>query len=204
MTNYYAIVYSNSELSHYGVPGMKWGVRRDRYEAKANAYSQKQANAKSRFMQSHYNRKAVNYREKARMAQNMANARTLGDKYSARLGYKRNASLYKAASERASFKAKNARTKFGRARASATAYNAKSLSGIFERASAKKGVVNKFASAYMGLNTRKIETTGGRHVNAGQYNAHVMLAQVGNFVVPGSGLAYMVYQDMKGYKTNRS
>lgn len=28
MSNYYAIVYSNSELSHYGVPGMKWGVRK--------------------------------------------------------------------------------------------------------------------------------------------------------------------------------
>lgn len=29
MPNYYAIVYSGNELSHYGVPGMKWGVRKD-------------------------------------------------------------------------------------------------------------------------------------------------------------------------------
>ncbi len=204
MSNYYAIVYSGNSLSHYGVPGMKWGVRRDKYEAKAREFESKQANAKSRFMQNRYNRKAVDYREKARTAQNMANAKTFGEKYSARMGYKRNASLYKAVAERNSYLSKNAKTKFGRARASAMAYNAKSASGIFERASAKKGIVNKFASAYSGLNTRTIETTGGRHMNAGQYNAHIMLAQVGNLVVPGSGLAYMVYQDMKGYKTNRS
>lgn len=29
MSNYYAIVYSGNELSHYGVPGMKWGVRKE-------------------------------------------------------------------------------------------------------------------------------------------------------------------------------
>ena len=28
MSNYYAVVYSNKSLTHYGVPGMKWGVRK--------------------------------------------------------------------------------------------------------------------------------------------------------------------------------
>ena len=28
MSTYYAIVYSGNKLSHYGVPGMKWGVRK--------------------------------------------------------------------------------------------------------------------------------------------------------------------------------
>lgn len=191
-------------LIHYGVPGMKWGVRRDKYEAKATTFENKQANAKSRFMQNRYNRKAVNYREKARTAQNMANAKTFGEKYSARVGYKRNASLYKAVAERNSYLSKNAKTKYGRAVASARAYNANSASKVYERASAKKGKVEKFAHAYVGMLTRTIETTGGRHVKAGEYNAHIMLAQLGNIVLPGSGLVYATYQDMKGYRKNRS
>lgn len=44
MSNYYiganGVVYRSDELCHYGVPGMKWGVRKKSYETERTAYKQ--------------------------------------------------------------------------------------------------------------------------------------------------------------------
>ena len=55
----------NNELYHYGVPGMRWGVRKAKLQAKADAYRKAASNTKSRERQGKYLDKADKFEQKS-------------------------------------------------------------------------------------------------------------------------------------------
>lgn len=106
---------SQNELQHYGVLGMKWGVRKaEYYDRKASVAEAKEQKAKTRLGKTVYGDRAVEFREAAEAARNRKKQKTLGGKISATVGIKRNASYNRAASQKAANRSKMARTKIGK------------------------------------------------------------------------------------------
>ena len=212
---YYRYCYS-TELYHHGIKGMKWGVRRfqredgsrtslglrreQRLNERADKAQLKADNANTRFGRVRYGLKANRLRYKADRKKSIRESTSFGEKFSNKYGYKSAARRNEYASKGYKIKAKNARTKLGRAYNSAASYNTESASRAYKTASKKVGLTNKIAYKNLTLyGTRSIETIGGRHVNAGSYAVNAILSNA----VPTIGSIYSLGYQFKGYSKNR-
>lgn len=144
----YRIVYGD-ELYHYGVKGMKWGVRKEqKYEAKENKWGVREELARSNFGKNRATTKKLGYRL-AKENQRAANeSKTFRSRMQNQYGMEANARSNRLSSELYSTKAKRAKSARQKIRNESLAYNNKQAAGVRERVSASTNSTLKRYTRY--------------------------------------------------------
>ena len=180
----------NVVLIHHGIKGQRWGVRRfqnedgtrtaagkrhdrlmdkaDKYDAKVKSEIAKIDSSKTRLGKSYHNTKAYNAQIKSNTLKDRANAKTLTEKYGARFGSGKLASMADATEDFYSRQKEYRKTKLGKHLSSVREYNAHSFGESSEKTYQAKGLVNKGKSIIQGNTTRPIKTLVGRDTVAAE------------------------------------
>ena len=201
MSEYYMAadgnIYSNDELRHYGVPGMKRGKRKaSYYESKSRDHAAKIATSKTRIGKTYHNYRAYRNDLKSldkKAGEKLGKGSILKDIDSA-YGHGATARMQKAASGYYERKAGYTKTGMGTALAKASAYNLKTASDANSRLHNSKSIGNYVSNMVDSMANRSIKTWSGRTTTTGK-------AYVDNLLTGGMiGLG----QDVSRYSQKRA
>lgn len=170
--------YSDDELRHYGVVGMKWGKRKaSYYDAKSKSHVSAMKNSKTRIGKSYHNWRA--YRNDVRAADKKAGEQLgkgsiLKDIDSA-YGHGAYARSQNAASKYFDRKATYTKTRLGTTKAKAAAYNNKTAAAANTKLHNSKKI-SEYAHNYVdAVANRSIKTWSGRTTTTGKKMVDDML-----------------------------
>lgn len=197
--------YSN-ELYHYGVIGMKWGVRKNRYDKynrKAEKELEKSKRARTNFGKYYHGDRAADFREMARTSKKMSEAKTFKERFWTKHGNARKASIYNAKAEKSDARVKNSGSKLRRAYNESRAYNLRSSAKARQATAAEKGLGNKIETSFIaGLSAKKMTMGGKTRSNGQAYVENILFNTAGN-IVPGAGTAASLYRNWHGYRNRK-
>lgn len=195
------------ELYHYGVLGMRWGVRKNKYgeySSKAAASQMKADAAKTKFGKHVHGDRAKDFKYMAETSKAMSKSTGLKGRIKAKYGFEANQRYGETQASKLDVRAKDSKLKINRAAASANAYNIRSAAASMKKVHNEKTFNNKVKKLLTeSLRDRPIETIGGRHITSGKRLVDTIIMNVGDSIVPPVGSAYGLYQEFKGYSKNR-
>ena len=188
-----------SELYHYGVPGMKWGERR--FQAKQSAYSSKirkyndKAKASKTGIGARYNiAKANQYKNLKDFSSAYKNANSIGKKLSVAAGIKRAEIMSKNASNAYAQMKNTTKNERAKRKFDAYSYNNKSLSKYY-KAAQHKNLGERFVAGSVfdkQLRNMPIQRISGRKTTVGKNYLDIVLT--GGI---GGAIADAKYKKMK-------
>lgn len=130
------IYYVSTELSHSGVKGMKWGVRKEqKYQAKSDKWARREAKARTSFGKNYASDMRIYYKYGVDQQRAENNSKNLKEKLRQRAGSEANERLSKMRAEQYSARASRAKSDKKRARLERMAYNNASMAKHYKNVS---------------------------------------------------------------------
>ena len=130
------MLYYSTELSHHGVKGMKWGVRREqKMLARSNKWARREERAHTNFMKNYASDKRIGYKYAAEQERAVRNAKSGKEALRQKYGAEANERLAKANAEAYAARASRAKTDKQRERAERAAYNNASMARHYKNVS---------------------------------------------------------------------
>lgn len=176
---FYAVSARSNELYHYGVPGMKWGVRKAaQYDARAKSHAAKVSTSKTRMGKSYHNYRA--YRNEVKSGDQKVRNEVGGKggilkKIDNVYGHGANARYQSAASKYYDRKSTYTKTDLGTSMAKASAYNLKTAAAANSRLHNAKNLREYGTNYVNSLANRSIKTWSGRTTTTGKKMVDDML-----------------------------
>lgn len=131
-----SLYYVSTELSHHGVKGMKWGVRKEqKMLAKSNKWARREEKARTNLVKNYASDKRIGYKYAAEQQRAINNSKTVKEKLRQQVGAEASERLAKANAEAYAARASRAKTDKKRERAERAAYNNASMARHYKNVS---------------------------------------------------------------------
>lgn len=175
--NYY-ITERPDELYHYGVKGMKWGIRKaEKYEAKSKKWAEKEAKAKTNFGRNRAGGKRISYKYAAKGERAAASAPDRKSRRQERYGAEATVRQNEALAEIHAMKASRATKEKTRTKYTSQAYNANSMAQHYKKVSRhSKSTIKRIIYSSKHIMKTPLRTMKGKSTTYGKEFAKVMLA----------------------------
>ena len=186
--------YVSTELSHHGVKGMKWGVRKEqKLAAKSDKWARREARAKTNFVKNYASDKRIGYKYAAEEQRAVNNSKGAKAKLRQRLGAEANERLAKANAEAYAARASRAKSEKKQARYERAAYNnavmAKHHKNVQEHSNSTLKRITYNQKTIMKTPLKNIRT--GKQTTYGKEYAKIMAASAAYTIAYGAARAYV-------------
>lgn len=186
-----------SDLTHHGIKGQKWGVRRfqnddgtwttagknrydtraDKREAAKNRHIDAIGKSRTRLGKWYHNERAFQNQVRENVNRDKASANSLSEKIGARVGYGKSASILDASEDYFARQKAYRTTKLGKHLSGVHEYNTHNLGTGSERVYQSKGTINKAKNIVKSTFATDVKTIVGRKTKSGELIATSMLQQ---------------------------
>ena len=205
-------------LSHHGIKGQKWGVRRfqnedmsltpagkerygvgekNKFDVRAQKHIDKIATSKTRIGKSFHNNRAMINEYRSNVRNDVKNAKGIGKKIGARIGAGASASAYDAIENYYSRQKEYRKTKLGKHLSGVHEYNAHNLGTSSEKVYQAKGIMGKGKASVEAAFGTKVKSIVGRKTRTGEAFADAIIANMTNNKVHVTTLLDVGYLGMK-------
>lgn len=175
----YQYDYSQDYLMHYGVKGMKWGVRKrtaDYYRTRSNKFAKSINSKKTRLGKVVANERAyLNERKANTMDALNKNEKGILKKIDNAYGHGAAAATQKAAANYYNRKSTYTKTRMGTTQAKANAYNMSSLAKANDKLHNSRSLTEYGSNYIDAVANRKVKTWSGRTTTTGKQYVDTML-----------------------------
>jgi len=131
-----SVYYISNELSHHGVKGQKWGVRKEqKYQAKSDKWARKEEKARTNFGKNRASDRRIAYKYAAQQQHAINNSKGIKQKLRNAMGAESNEILSKVGAEQYAARASRAKSDKKRARLERAAYNNASMARHYKNVS---------------------------------------------------------------------